>query len=153
MTSAWHMLSWLLLGLFGALLGVSMWIDSSLAFIPIPPFAWTVPLVLATSVIVVTWQVRAFTQGNRPAMSPLAAARIAIFSQACSRAGMLLGGIGVGAWIAAAGNHATYLDEQASRFLWVGLASLLLGGAGWLGEWWCSIDDDDEEAPPAAAGA
>lgn len=153
MTSALQMVSWFLLGLLAALLAVSVWIDSSPPLLTIPPLAWSIPLILAAAILAAAWPVRGLANGRKSAMSPLTAARIAIFCQACSRAGMLLGGIGIGAWIAAAGNHAAFLDELASRALWTGLASVLLGGAGRLGEWWCSIDEDEDDPPAAAAGA
>ena len=84
-------------------------------------------------------------------MSGPAAARVAIFCQACSRSGMILAGAGVGTWLAATGNHAEFLDAQATRALWLGAGSLLMGAAGWLGEWWCAIDDDDTSATAAGA--
>ena len=65
---------------------------------------------------------------------------------------MLLAGAGAGTWLAASGNQAVFLDEQAARAMWLGITSLAMGGAGWLGEWWCSIaDDDDTSAGPASA--
>ena len=153
MTSPIQMLSWFLLGALAAFLGMSVWIDSTVALIAIPSLSWTIPLVLALALLASAWQVRAMAKGATSSVTPLTAARIAILCQACSRAGMLLAGIGLGAWLAASDNHAIFLDQQAAHSLWMGLASAALGGVGRLGEWWCSIDDDEEEPPGAPAGA
>lgn len=153
MTSAGHMLSWLLVGFLGAHFGISAWIDSSLSLFAIPPFTWTIPLIIAAAVIAAAWQVRTMVETGRRTMSGPAAARIAIFCQACSRSGVLLAGAGAGTWLAASGNQAVYLDEQATRAMWLAITSIVMGGAGWLGEWWCSIDDDNEEPTGAPAGA
>ncbi|WP_182353259.1 DUF3180 family protein [Flaviflexus huanghaiensis] len=153
MTSPLQMASWFFLGLLTALLGVSVWLDSAMPLVSIPQLAWTIPLILAITVLSAAWQVRGMAKGGAARVNPLTAARIAIFSQACSRGGMLLGGIGIGMWLAVDAGQATYLDEQASHALWTGVASVLLGGAGLLGEWWCSIDEDEDEPPAAAAGA
>ena len=153
MTSPVQMGSWFVLGLLAALLGVSVWLDSAMPLVSIPPFAWTLPLLLAVAVLASAWQVRSLAKGGPARVNPLTAARIAILSQACGRGGMLLGGIGVGAWLAVDGSHAAYLDEQSARALWMGLTSVALGGSGLLGEWWCSIDENEDEPPAAAAGA
>lgn len=152
MTSAAHMLGWLVVGFLGAHFGVSAWIDSSATLFTIPPFVWAIPLVVAIGLIVASWQVRVMAQTGKRTMNALTAARIAIFCQACNRSGMLLAGAGAGTWLAASGNQAVFLDEQANRAMWLGITSLAMGGAGWLGEWWCSIDDDDDtSAAPASA--
>ena len=152
MTSAAHMLGWLVVGFLGAHFGVSAWIDSSVTLFTIPPFAWAIPLIVAIALIVASWQVRVMAETGKKTMNGLTAARIAIFCQACSRSGMLLAGAGAGTWLAASGNQAVFLDEQANRAMWLGITSLAMGGAGWLGEWWCSIDDDDDtSAAPARA--
>lgn len=153
MTSAKQMVGWLVLSLLIGFVGAAAWIRSTVPLVAIPDFTWTIPLVLAVGVLVSAWPVKAMADGKKRTMNPLTAARIAVFCQACSRGGMILAGICLGAWFAFSGENAVFLNEQASAALWAGVGSLVLAGAGWLGEWWCSIDDDDDDAPAAAQGA
>lgn len=153
MTKPVHMIGWLTIGFlagFGLLL---WWIDSSKPLVALPALTWIAPLVLASAILLAGWPVRAMSQGKRRTMSPLVAARIAILAGACARAGALLTGLCLGAWAAYEQGHAVFLDEQSARALWAAAGSGLLGGAGWLVEYWCSIDDDDGEDGAQAHGA
>lgn len=151
MTSALQGAGTLVLSFLLGLVTVSIWIRTDLPLFVVPEYMWTVPLVVAVAILIAAWPVKAMADGKKRTMSPLRAARIALLSQACTRAGLILAGLGLGASLATAGSHAVFLDEQSSRLLSAGIASLVMGAAGWLGEWWCSIDDDDDEENPAAA--
>lgn len=143
---------WILIGFLGGWIGVKLWIDSGATLVALPALTWLFPLILAIIVLVLAWPVRAMSQGKTRALNPLVAARIAILCSACSRGGALIAGLCLGGWVAFDSGHAVFLQEQSARALWAGLSSLALAGAGWLGEYWCSIDDDDEE-PLGAQGA
>lgn len=153
MTRFRQVLEWLALGFLLAFLGVSLWVDSGRDFIPLPALTWAGPLVCAIIILLIAWPVRSMSKGDRGEMSPLLAARVAVFCQACTRGGALIGGLCLGTWASLTGFHGDYLAHQADRALWAAIASLLLSGAGWLGEYWCSIDDDDDESEGVAEGA
>lgn len=153
MTSAVQAAGTLILSFLVGLVGVAVWIRTTLPLVVVPEYMWVVPLIVAIIILIVAWPVKAMADGKKRTMSPLRAARIALLCQACTRAGLILAGLGIGGWLATTGSHAVFLEEQSVRILAAGLSSALLGGAGWLCEWWCSIDDDDDESTAQRQGA
>lgn len=145
MTRLRQVLEWLAFGFLSAFLLVSLLVESGRSLVALPELTWFFPLIIAVIVLLLAWPVRAMSQGKKRTMSPLLAARIAAFCQACTRGGAFIAGLCFGTWAATASSTAEFMSTQADRAAWAGIASLALAGAGWLGEYWCSIDDDDEE--------
>ena len=102
-------------------------------------------LVVAAVVLVLGWEVRRSVRGERkPAMNPLAAARVAVLSKAAVYGGAVLTG-----WYAAIG--LSLLDDatgvRRERLLTAAaaaVASAALVGAGLLAQRWCRLPPDDD---------
>ncbi|WP_242493808.1 DUF3180 domain-containing protein [Sanguibacter massiliensis] len=103
------------------------------------------------------WAVRRYTQGRRPSLSGLRAARTLVLAQSAALTGAALTGWYLAHVLLVAGD----LDVAALRgkALWAGLAALAavtLTVAGVVVERWCRVrgsDGDDDETPPRSANA
>lgn len=122
--------------------------------------AWPVAVTLVLLAAVVLWfgwAVRRYTQGRRPSLSGLRAARTLVLAQSAALTGAALTGWYLAHVLLVAGD----LDVAAlrSKALWAGLAALAavtLTVAGVVVERWCRVrgsDGDDDGTPPRSASA
>ncbi|MDE0573674.1 DUF3180 domain-containing protein [Demequina sp. B12] len=134
-------------------LGIRLW-DSSGSTPPHVPWSASVIALVAGGVALwLGWQVRRFLKGKRPDLSPLRAARTAVYAQACALVGVVLaggyGGFALGlldGW-----SHTPRREVIVSALIAAGSA-LVLMAAGVVAERWCrhsDEDDDRKEASPA----
>lgn len=147
-------LTWRRLGLtfvlaaVAAWLGTRLWLGAGAQPMDVP---WTVAAVCAAAAamaLVWGWTVRQYVRGNRPGLSALKAARIAVYAQACALAGAvtagLFGGYGM-VWVEY-WSHAPR-REAAIAALVAGVGGVVLSLAGVIAERWCRYDghrDDDD---------
>jgi len=121
------------------------------------PWPVAVTLVLIAALVLrAGWAVRRYTQGRRPSLSGLRAARTLVLAQSSALTGAVLTGWYVAHVLLVAGD----LDVPALRgkALWAGLAVLAavaLVVAGLVVERWCRVQgrDDDDGTPPGSASA
>lgn len=126
------------------------------ALLPVPVLSSLVVLVIAAVVLSLGWSVRQFTEGKRPGLDPLLAARTVVLATASAYTGALLTG-----WYAA---HVVLvlgdLEIQARRDLAVSagaamLCTVVLAVVGLVVERWCEVPppDDDEGGRGASAAS
>lgn len=124
------------------------------SLLPVPLLSSAVVLLIAGVVLRLGWTVRQFTQGTRPGLDPLLAARTVVLASAAAYTGALLTG-----WYAA---HVLVvvgdLQIEVRRDLAVsaGLAMLgtvVLAVVGLVVEKWCEVPppEDDAGGPGASA--
>lgn len=122
-----------------------IWLRSGRAPFVIPFLLFLVPLAISVATVWQAWLVRAFRLGKRH-VDPLHAARVWLLTQAVSRAGALFLGISSGIAIGyAATSTSALMSEQIRNLVFAGAASLVMAGAGWIGERWCINEDDTPE--------
>lgn len=119
----------------------------------VPWSAWLISLVVAGCALVFGWQVRSFLKGKRPSLSPLRAARTAVFAQATGYVGAILvgayGGYALGlldGW-----SHGPRREVIISALIAAAAAATMVV-TGLIAERWCRHSDDDDdrgEASPA----
>lgn len=125
------------------------------SLLPVPLLSSVVVLLIAGVVLSLGWSVRQFTQGNRPGLDPLLAARTVVLATASAYTGALLSG-----WYAA---HVLVvlgdLEIAARRDLAVSaglamLCTIALAVIGLVVERWCEVPpSDDEPGGPGASAA
>lgn len=122
--------------------------------LPVPLLSSLVLVAIGAVVLGLGWRVRQYTQGRRPGLDPLLAARTVVLATASAYTGALLTG-----WYAA---HVLVtlgdLAIQARRDLAVsaGAAVVCTVGlvvVGLLVERWCEVRRDDDGAGPGGAEA
>ncbi|MEX0913666.1 MAG: DUF3180 domain-containing protein [Demequina sp.] len=134
--------------------GTRAWMGAGASPTQVP---WTVAAVCvgaAVMALVWAWSVRQYVKGERPGLSALKAARIAVFAQSCALGGAVLTGLFGGyalAWVDQWG-HAPR-REAAMAALVAAVGGLVMWIAGMVSERWCrsNIDGDDDEDPPMEA--
>lgn len=139
--------------LIAAFFFVDSWITAGNIPFMAPRWGFLVPIVLAVFVLWEGWQVRAY-RGRKRALSPLAAGRIWLLSQAASRTGAIISGVAFGVVGSYASHTATgFLSAQMLNFALAAFGSLVLVCAGWIAERWCMVDDDDDPEGGAVQSA
>ena len=135
--------------------GTRAWMGAGASPTQVP---WTVAAVCvgaAAMALVWAWSVRQYVKGQRPGLSALKAARIAVFAQACALGGAVLSGLFGGyalAWAVQWGH--TPRREAAIAALVAAAGGLVLWAAGMLAERWCRSGgngDDDDDDPQTEA--
>lgn len=118
-------------------------IGSGRAPLPIPWTVLVVVVVAAVVAVVLGWAVRQYRRGKRPGLSPIRAARTAVYAQACAYAGAILGGAygGYAVALAADWGHAPRRAVAVSALIGL-VGAAVLCGAGLLAEHWCKHDGD-----------
>lgn len=149
-------LSWTRLGLAGAVSAALAWVLTRLMVgggvtpLAVPWTVLAVSLAGAGIAVALGWSVRQYRKGRNPGLSPLRAARIVVYSQACAFAGAILSG-GLGGYaLALEWNHAPRRAVAISALV-AAFGALLLLVAGVIAERWCRIDDDEDQARPGRA--
>ena len=114
--------------------------------LPIPWLSSLVVLLIAAVVVGLGWSVRQYTQGRRPGMDPLLAARTVVLATASAYTGALLSGwyaahvlIALGDWAIPARRD---LATSAGAAL---LCTVALAVVGLVVERWCEVSPPDDE--------
>lgn len=124
------------------------------SLLPVPLLSSVVVLLIAGVVLSMGWTVRQYTQGKRPGLDPLLAARTVVLAKASAYTGALLTG-----WYAA---HVLVvlgdLEIPARRDLAVSagaaaLCTVALAVVGLVVERWCEVPPPDDEAGGPGASA
>lgn len=123
--------------------------------LPIPWLSSLVVLLITAVVVGLGWSVRQYTQGKRPGLDPLLAARTVVLATASAYTGALLSGwyaahvlITLGDWAITARRD---LASSAAAAL---ICTILLAVAGLVVERWCEVppsDDEETGAPGRSA--
>ena len=122
--------------------------------LPVPLLSSMVVLFIAAVVLGLGWAVRQYTQGKRPALDPLLAARTVVLATASAYTGALLTGWYAGHVLLVLGDlqieSRRDLAESAGIAL---LCTVLLAVVGIVVERWCEVRprDDDAGGPGASA--
>ena len=125
------------------------------SILPVPLLSSAVVLLIAGAVLSMGWAVRQFTQGKRPGLDPLLAARTVVLATAAAHTGALLTGWYVAHVLLVLGD----LEIEARRALAVSAGIALLGTVvlavvGLVVERWCEVPPpDDEPGGPAGSAA
>ena len=124
--------------------------------LPVPLVSLLVVVLMAAVVLSLGWAVRQYTQGKRPTLDPLLAARVVVLATASTYTGALLAGWYAGQALLVLGD----LDIEARRAVAVSAggalgAAVLLAVVGLVVERWCEVRprDDDELGGPGAVAA
>lgn len=140
------------LGLGVASWAVNLYIAKTGSPLPIPWPVSVALLVAAVAVLGFGWEVKQYRGGNRPGLSPFAAARTAMFAQASALTGAALVGVYGGYAVVLCGDwEYTSRRSLVVTALLAAAASVLLCASGWVAERWCALDDDDDEPPGGAS--
>ncbi|WP_062071376.1 DUF3180 domain-containing protein [Demequina sediminicola] len=118
----------------------------------VPWSAWAFSFIAGGCALGFAWQVKRFLQGKRPDLSPLRAARTAMFAQACAYVGAVMAGAygGYALALVDSWSHGPRREVIISALIAAG-SSLVLMVAGMIAERWCRYDDDDDSAEPSPA--
>lgn len=122
--------------------------------LPVPLLSSAVVLLIAAVVLGLGRAVRQFTEGKRPSLDPLLAARTVVLATASAYTGALLSGWYAGQVLLVLGDlqieSRRDLAESAGLAL---LGTVLLAVVGLVVERWCEVrpPDDDAGAPGASA--
>jgi Na+-translocating ferredoxin:NAD+ oxidoreductase RnfD subunit len=126
---------------------------SSGSLVPRPPWpALVLLLVMASFVVAMAWPVRRYLRGRATrTLDPLRAARVVVLAQAAVLTGAAAAGWYAGQLAVVLGGLGLLANRD--RLLPLGLAvlaSVVLAGAGLLGQRWCRVepprDDEDDRA-------
>jgi H+/Cl- antiporter ClcA len=153
-------LSWRRLALVGAVAALAGWLITRIVVsrgatpLAVPWTVGLVCLIASATALVLAWSVRQYKRGNRPSLSGLNAARIAVFSQACAYAGAAVAGAYGGYAIALLDTweHAPRRETAVSAMI-AALAGLILLVAGVIAEHWCRTDRRDDDADRGATAS
>jgi hypothetical protein len=137
------------LGILGVVIGflVETLLVGTGQSVLVPPVSYPITL-LGVAVIIVgwAWPIRRAVQGKSSTrINPFQAMRIAALAKACTYAGAILTGAGIGIVVYLLTR--SVISSQASIWLSVaatiGAAALLAGGL--IAEWFCTLPPSDEE--------
>lgn len=145
-------------GVAGALLawlGAFASMESGATPVRVPWTTLLVGVLLGGATLWAGWTVRQYKAGKRPGLEGVRAARIAVATQACAYAGvLLLGAYGAYALVLARDWGHLPRREAAIAAGLAALGGLVMGVAGVIAERWCRIgpdDDDDDDPEPTVA--
>lgn len=121
---------------------------------PLPAFMWLPIVLVAIGLVAAGWRVKKRKSGSRAAITPLGAARVALFAVACDRISAFLiplAGIWTVAYLVAL--VTTFNRSQSLALGLLTLAAAALFAVALLVEHWCEIDDDAAPVtPPSPRG-
>lgn len=120
------------------------------SLLPVPLLSSLVVLVIAGVVVSLGWNVRQYTQGKRPGLDPLLAARTVVLATASAYTGAVLTGWYAAHVLVTVGDLAIAARRELATSAVVALVfTVLLAVVGLVVERWCEVPPPEGEEPGA----
>ncbi|WP_149203748.1 DUF3180 domain-containing protein [Actinotalea subterranea] len=125
--------------------------------LPVPVLSSLVVLLIAAVVLTLGWAVRQYTQGKRPGLDPILAARTVVLATASAYTGALLSGWYGGQVVLVLGDLEIAARRDVAQAAGLALlCTVALAVVGLVVERWCEVrprDDDDGPGPGTSAAS